>query len=125
MKAAVPLLNEPTDPDTTNRTADQSYVQRVTDFLRRYIPQAVGKVNETRVCLYTMTPDEHFIIDKHPAYPHVVFGAGFSGHGFKFGVLIGRILADLAMKGTTPYDISLFSVKRLLEAPSAKDTSSS
>jgi sarcosine oxidase len=66
------------------------------------------------VCLYTMTPDEHFLLDRHPAHPQVVFGAGFSGHGFKFGILIGQILADLALNGTTAHNIQPFNVQRLL-----------
>lgn len=66
----------------------------------------------TRICLYTMTPDEHFIIDRHPAHPHVVIGAGFSGHGFKFSTGIGKILVDLAVHSTTPHDIQLFQLGR-------------
>jgi monomeric sarcosine oxidase len=114
LKVAVHGRHEPTDPDHTKRTADDDYIELVRSFVRQFIPQGDGPVNEGRVCLYTVTPDEHFIIDRHPAYPHVVFGAGFSGHGFKFGILVGRILADLAVKGKTPHDISLFSAKRFL-----------
>jgi monomeric sarcosine oxidase len=112
LKVAVHGRHEPTDPDHTRRTPDPDYIEDVRAFVQKFIPQGDGPVNEARICLYTMTPDEHFVIDRHPAYPHVVFGAGFSGHGFKFGILIGRILADLAIHGNTPHDISLFSIKR-------------
>lgn len=54
-----------------------------------------------RNCLYTMTPDGHFIVDRHPRYEQVLFGAGFSGHGFKFAPVIGEVLADLALEGKT------------------------
>ncbi len=54
-----------------------------------------------RTCLYTMTPDGHFIIDRHPHYKQVLFGAGFSGHGFKFAPVMGEVLADLALEGKT------------------------
>ena len=62
--------------------------------------------------MYTMTPDEHFIIDRHPDYPQVVFAAGFSGHGFKFSSVVGEILSDLASTGETRFDITLFSGAR-------------
>ena len=59
-----------------------------------------------------MSPDEHFIIDVHPEHPQVCFAAGLSGHGFKFGVLIGAILADLAERGATEYPIGMFGLER-------------
>jgi glycine/D-amino acid oxidase-like deaminating enzyme len=62
--------------------------------------------------MYTMTPDEHFILDHHPAYPQVVFGAGFSGHGYKFAPVIGEILADLALDGSTSHEIAFLSLAR-------------
>jgi sarcosine oxidase len=114
LKMAVHKLADPVDPDTCNRAVDESEIRRVQDFARATFPSAGDAVGGTRVCLYTMTPDEHFIVDRHPAFPHVVFAAGFSGHGFKFGPLIGRILADLATAGTTRYPIDLFSVRRFL-----------
>jgi monomeric sarcosine oxidase len=115
-KAAVHGGGQATNPDNTNRVVDPEYIERVRGFIQQHIPQADGPVKEARVCLYTMTPDEDFIIDCHPAYPHVIFGAGFSGHGFKFGVLIGKILADLALEGATSHNISRFKVARFLPA---------
>ena len=64
------------------------------------------------VCLYTMSPDEHFIVDRHPAHANVVFAAGLSGHGFKFTPVLGRALADLALDGSTPLPIDFLSLKR-------------
>lgn len=68
---------------------------------RRYLPAASGRVRAARACLYTMTPDEHFILDRHPAYENVWIAAGFSGHGFKFAPAIGEALAGLALNGST------------------------
>lgn len=114
LKAAVHGRNHATDPDHTGREVEPEYVDQVRHFLQRHIPRANGKVKESRACLYTMTPDHHFIIDQHPTHPHVIIGAGFSGHGFKFGILTGQMLADLATQGNTSHDISLFSVSRFL-----------
>ena len=63
-------------------------------------------------CMYTNTPDEHFIIDVLPSHPQVSVAAGFSGHGFKFASVIGEIMADLAQSGETGHDISLFRLDR-------------
>ncbi len=114
LKVAVHGRHEPTDPDHIRRTGDPEYIEQVRRFVQHSIPRGDGNVNEARICLYTVTPDEHFVIDRHPAYPNIAIGAGFSGHGFKFGILVGRMLADLVIHGKTPYDISLFSVKRFL-----------
>jgi sarcosine oxidase len=63
------------------------------------LPGAFGRVRSAATCLYTMTPDTNFIIDRHPQFDNVCFGAGFSGHGFKFAPAVGEILADLATTG--------------------------
>ena len=72
-----------------------------------------------RTCMFTNTPDGHFVIDIHPQYPQVVLAGGFSGHGYKFCSVVGEILADLAEQGTTRHDIGLFRAKRFAEMPSA------
>ena len=69
-------------------------------------------VIETTTCRYTMTPDEHFILDHHPAYSQVVVASPCSGHGFKFAIVIGRILADLAVRNATDYPIERFRLAR-------------
>ena len=68
-------------------------------------------------CMYTNTPDEHFVIARHPAHEQVIVACGFSGHGFKFAPVVGEILADLAADGGTSHPIALFDPRRL--APSA------
>lgn len=99
-------------PSEVDYTPSEEWVERMRDFSRQYIPGAAGAKISTRRCLYTMTPDKHFIVDRHPDYNHIVFGAGFSGHGFKFSTLMGKILAQLALEGTTEYDLSLFKLAR-------------
>jgi sarcosine oxidase len=104
-----PRVNHPSE---INYTPDPNVIEKIRIFTGKHIPGANGPLAFTRVCLYTMTPDEHFIIDKHPEYPHVVFAAGFSGHGFKFSTLVGKIVTELALTGSTEHDISLFSAAR-------------
>jgi glycine/D-amino acid oxidase-like deaminating enzyme len=82
------------------------------DFIARYVPAADGDLVSSAVCMYTMTPDAHFVIDRHPDSPAVAIACGFSGHGFKFAPVVGEILADLALRGRTRHDISRFSAAR-------------
>jgi sarcosine oxidase len=98
--------------DTRTFEVDAQRLRRLSDYVRTTLPATNGEVLQAATCLYTNTPDQHFIIDRLPAYPHVVVAAGFSGHGFKFAILVGRILADLATRGNTDYPIDLFTLKR-------------
>lgn len=81
-------------------------------FLSRFMPLANTKLRKGKTCTYTLTPDENFIIDAHPAYPHIAFAAGFSEHGFKFSSVVGEILCQLITTGRSEHDISLFSMSR-------------
>jgi glycine/D-amino acid oxidase-like deaminating enzyme len=69
--------------------------------LEKHIPGASSKVLKTTECLYTMTPDQHFIIDQHPEAEHVFVAAGFSGHGYKFAPVMGEQIADLVCDGVS------------------------
>jgi len=89
------------DPDRLDREIHAEDERPVRRFLRRYLPGVGSDVQKTSVCMYTMTPDEHFIIDRHPTYPHVAYACGFSGHGFKFAPVVGSVLADLIIEGRT------------------------
>ncbi len=80
--------------------------------LREVMPALEGRLLRAETCLYTMSPDEHFILGPHPEYPAVTLAAGFSGHGFKFSSVMGEILADLATRGSTLHDLSLFALNR-------------
>ncbi|WP_273887961.1 FAD-dependent oxidoreductase, partial [Rubrobacter naiadicus] len=81
-------------------------------FAERYFPEGCGPTMSLATCMFTNTPDNHFIIDLHPEYPQVVVASPCSGHGFKFASVVGEILADLAESGTTRHDISLFRLNR-------------
>ncbi|MDQ6671642.1 MAG: N-methyl-L-tryptophan oxidase [Chloroflexota bacterium] len=105
-------LGEQVDPETVERLANPADEAPLRDFAERYFPDAAGATLDTQVCLFTNSPDEHFIVDVHPEYPQVSIAAGFSGHGFKFCSVIGEIMADLALQGETSHDIGLFRLKR-------------
>lgn len=101
------------DPDTMDREPDRVDEELLREAVNRYFPQASGPTLTLKTCLFTNTPDEHFVLDLHPDLPEVVVGAGFSGHGFKFASVVGEILADLAIDGQTSHDISLLRFARL------------
>ena len=104
---------QPVSPDACNRTPDADYIHRLDAYVQERLP-GLGKAVHAEVCLYTETPDEDFIIDAHPDCPEVLIAAGFSGHGFKFCALVGRIMSELAQTGATDFDISHFSLHRFL-----------
>lgn len=89
--------------------ADQTLVER---FLATHLPRSMGTLAEHATCIYTMTPDEHFVVDRHPEHPQVALAAGLSGHGFKFASILGRILAELATDGKSSLPIDFLSLKR-------------
>ncbi len=100
------------DPDALDRAWRADDEEMLRDFLRRCLPRAAGRLLRMAVCMFTNSPDRHFIIGQHPAWPQVSFAAGFSGHGFKFSSVIGEIMADLAERGESRHDISLFAPAR-------------
>lgn len=81
-------------------------------FLDAHFPGLTGPLTKAQVCMYTLTPDKHFVIDLHPRFPQVAVGCGFSGHGFKFAPVVGEVLADLADRGRTVYPIGMFGATR-------------
>lgn len=102
----------PCDPESFARQASPGDVDELRAVLRRYIPAAAGDTLALRVCFYTVTPDEHFVIDRLPGVPQVIVASACSGHGYKFSPALGEVLADLACGETPPYDLSLFSIDR-------------
>ncbi|HEV7366825.1 MAG TPA: N-methyl-L-tryptophan oxidase [Gemmatimonadales bacterium] len=90
---------------------DLAALQRVQDFLAKYIPAALGPVIYTKTCLYSLTPDRDFVIDAVPQHPAALVAIG-GGHGFKFAALIGRILSELAIDGRTQHDLAPFRIDR-------------
>jgi sarcosine oxidase len=90
---------------------DGPALQRVQQFLGRYIPSALGPIIYTRTCLYTLTPDRDFVLDQVPGMPAAFLAIG-GGHGFKFASLIGRILSELVVDGTTRHPLGTFRMDR-------------
>ena len=86
-------------------------MRAVEAFLGRHLPDALGPVLYTKTCLYTLTPDRDFVIDRLPGHSNIWVAIG-AGHAFKFASLIGRILAELAIDGSTPSDVGPFSITR-------------
>jgi sarcosine oxidase len=93
--------------------ADEHVLRRA---IRSFFPDADGPTLKLAVCLFTNTPDEHFVLDRLPGHPEVVVTSPCSGHGFKFASVIGEILADLIITGSTRMDLSLFRYERLATA---------
>jgi len=99
-------------PDTMDRTVHPKDEAVLRDAVARYFPEANGALQSSAACLFTNTPDEHFIIDRAPDTPEVLLVSPCSGHGFKFCSVIGEICADLVQHGTTSHDIALFGLAR-------------
>ena len=92
-------------------------IEHLREAVARYFPAANGPTMALRTCMFTNTPDEHFIIDVLPEFPQVVVASPCSGHGFKFASVIGEVLADLAQNGETRHDIGLLRLSRFVEKP--------
>jgi sarcosine oxidase len=103
---------EQVDPDTVNREPEAEDEELLRAFARRYFPDGAGPTMMLKACLFTNSPDRHFILDRHPDHPEVSIAAGFSGHGYKFCSVIGEVMADLAQRGETGHDIGFFSLRR-------------
>jgi sarcosine oxidase len=100
------------DPDGISREPTLADEEPLRAFAERYFPEGAGPTIALKTCLFEPSPDEHFLVDRHPESERVVVAAGFSGHGFKFCSVMGEILADLALDGETRHDIGLFRLAR-------------
>jgi sarcosine oxidase len=107
-------LNETVDPDSIDREPRPEDEELLRSYARRYFPDGEGPTMRLATCLFTNTPDEHFVLDTLSDHPQITVGAGFSGHGFKFASAIGEILAEVAVSGETDLDIELFSADRFV-----------
>jgi len=100
------------DPLLVDRSLRESDIAPVASFLGRHLTHVGLRPMRHAVCLYSMSPDGNFLVDRHPGHRNVFFGAGFSGHGFKFTSAIGEALADLATMGSTDAPIGFLSLRR-------------
>jgi sarcosine oxidase len=107
--------DEDVDPDDWNRDPEPEDERLLREFTEKYFPEAAGPTMRLATCMFTNSPDEHFILDTLPEHPQVVVGAGFSGHGFKFASVIGEILADFAADGDTDHPVEMFRLNRFDE----------
>jgi sarcosine oxidase len=114
VKVAGLHFGDKADPNTVDRTASAHDEERVRAWLRRRMPLANGARRDAKVCMYTNTPDAHFIVDRLAGHQNVVVASACSGHGFKFSSVIGEILADLVLDGETRHSISFLSADRLV-----------
>lgn len=102
-----------TNPLENPTEIDFEDLARVRTFLAENLPGISPELNDHAPCMYTMSPDENFLVDRHPKHPEVVFAAGLSGHGFKFTSVLGEALADLALQGKSELPIEFLRVERL------------
>ena len=110
VKVSPKELNDPVDTEKANRSVDEEQIAACREVCRRFVPDlADGEVVHTKVCLYDMTENSDFVLDRDPDHPDVVYGYGFSGHGFKFAPLIGRLLSELALDREPSFPIEKFS----------------
>lgn len=100
------------DPDAIDREPTLADEAPLRAFAERYFPEGAGPTVALKTCLFEPSPDEHFLIDRHPDAAAAVVAAGFSGHGYKFCSVVGEILAELAVDGSTRHDIGLFRFDR-------------
>jgi sarcosine oxidase len=121
-KTAQDCGGQPTTPETRTFERDEAAFERVHDFMAEHLPGALGPPILTRTCLYTLTPDRDFVVDRVPGAPGVVVGLG-AAHGFKYASVLGRVMAELALDGASPSDgeLGAFRIDRpiLLEAAPA------
>jgi sarcosine oxidase len=114
LKIATHGMGTPTDPDRVDRETHPADERPVREFIQRYLPVADGAQRGSKICMYTVTPDEHFIVDVDGP---VAYASACSGHGFKFASVMGEILADLALDGRTRHPIGFLSATRFATVP--------
>ncbi|MCA9877459.1 MAG: N-methyl-L-tryptophan oxidase [Thermomicrobiales bacterium] len=112
IKMMIDRVGPEVDPASEERGIDPARLEELRAYATSMIRGCTGEVLETTSCRYTMTPDEDFIIDLHPAHANVVIASCCSGHAFKFAPVVGQILADLALTGETDYPTELFRMDR-------------
>lgn len=113
IKAAFHGLGELTNANQVNRQIDLAGdVAPIVRAMEQWMPGSTKTFREAKPCMYTLTPDGHFVIDRHPEHANVILCGGFSGHGFKFAPVVGEIGADLALEGGSRHQIGFLSLAR-------------
>jgi sarcosine oxidase len=111
-------LIDSVDPETASRLVDPGEIEQCRTACRKFIPElADGEVVKSKVCLYDMTANSDFVIDRDPDDSDTVYGYGFSGHGFKFAPLVGKLLAELVLDREPSFDLCRFSSRSTHRKP--------
>lgn len=111
-----------TEKNVPSPNLDATRQKTVSEFVSRVFPDLAHEAPDYKLyCLYTSTPDNHFIIDYHPQYKNVIIGSPCSGHGFKFGPVVGLFLAQMAIGENLPISLDMFKISRF-SLPVAKRT---
>lgn len=112
-KIARHVPGAPLNPeDLPDEQVSGAEVDAMRGILLHFFPAANGPLKQTAVCMYTLTPDHHFLIDWHPEEAGILLVSPCSGHGFKFSAVIGELIADFCQRGQSDFDLSLFACKR-------------
>ncbi|XP_074869776.1 peroxisomal sarcosine oxidase isoform X2 [Carettochelys insculpta] len=103
----------PADPEERDRLPTASAdIQILRDFVSKYLPGLVPEPAVVEQCMYTNTPDEDFVLDRHPKFSNIIIGAGFSGHGFKLAPVVGKLLSQLSAGEEPSYALEPFRIRR-------------
>jgi sarcosine oxidase len=113
-KAAIHHEGRVCTPETVDREVSDDEVAQVRELLARTIPDAPGDLRESAVCLYTNTPDQHFVLGPHPNEPAVYLVSPCSGHGFKFASAVGAVVAQTITGENSGLDLLPFAPQRLM-----------
>lgn len=119
IKIALHYQGVPTTADGIDRTVAPEEIERVRRIMERHLPDANGEHLRSSVCMYTNTPDKHFLIDRYPDQRNVWLVSPCSGHGFKFAPVIGEVVRDLALTESSSFDLSPFCWKRFADRQDA------
>ncbi len=111
-KAAYHGSGADADPDALDRGVRDEEIATVRTALAAFVPAAAGPFLRAAPCMYTNTPDEHFVIGAHPRHARVVVAGGFSGHGYKFAPVVGEIVAALLAGADPGFALELFDPSR-------------
>lgn len=106
-------ISDKCTPQTVNKEVSQMEIESMRKLLDKRMPQLNGKLVATSTCMYTNTPDQHFLIDFLPnSNGNIILASPCSGHGFKFCSVVGEILSDMVQNSFTSHDISFFRLQR-------------
>ncbi len=111
VKVARHHAGETANPDALRREVSAEEIALMREIVSEFLAGADGPLRATAVCMYTNTPDEHFLIDWHPQSDRVLIASPCSGHGFKFSAAIGEVVSDLVLDGRSRFDLSLFRLR--------------